>query len=110
MTMESRNCQNCKLDFIIEPEDFVFYEKIKVPPPTFCPDCRLARKLVWRNERSLYKRNCDLCKKNIISMYKPTVLFPVYCHECWWSDSGILWILVKNTMQLFLFLNNLKIC
>ncbi len=19
-------------------------------------------------------------------MYKPTVLFPVYCHECWWSD------------------------
>lgn len=31
---ENRICQNCKNDFIIEPEDFVFYEKIKVPPPT----------------------------------------------------------------------------
>jgi len=79
-------CQNCKKNFEIDDEDFNFYEKIKVPPPTFCPRCRLARKLVWRNERSLYKRTCDFCKENIISMYKPNTLFPVYCHDCWWSD------------------------
>jgi len=29
---EVRICQNCKKDFTIEPEDFTFYEKIKVPP------------------------------------------------------------------------------
>jgi len=75
------------MDFAIEPEDFNFYERVKIPPPTFCPQCRLARKLVWRNERSLYKRKCDLCKEDIISMYKPTAPFPVYCHECWWSDN-----------------------
>ena len=63
-----------------------FYKKINVPLPTFCPKCRLARKLVWRNERSLYKRTCDICKEIIISMYKANVEFPVYCHECWWSD------------------------
>ncbi|MEI8174728.1 MAG: hypothetical protein WCG28_02135 [bacterium] len=80
-------CQNCKKKFEIADEDFKFYEKIKVPPPTFCVECRLIRKLVWRNERSLYKRNCDLCKKNIISMYKTDAIFPVYCHECWWSDN-----------------------
>ena len=79
-------CQNCKKEFNIEQEDLNFYEKIRVPSPTFCPECRLARKLVWRNERSLYKRICDLCKKNIISMYKPDTIFPVYCHDCWWSD------------------------
>jgi len=28
-----RICQNCKTDFTIEPGDFVFYEKIKVPSP-----------------------------------------------------------------------------
>ncbi len=80
------NCQGCKKEFEIEDEDLKFYEKIMVPTPTFCPKCRLARKLVWRNERSLYKRECDLCKKNIISMYKADATFPVYCHECWWSD------------------------
>ena len=79
-------CQNCKKNFEIKKEDLNFYERIKVPPPTFCPKCRLARKLLWRNERSLYRRTCDLCKKNIISMYKADAPFPVYCHECWWSD------------------------
>ena len=83
---ENKICQNCHGEFTIESEDLNFYKKISVAPPTFCSDCRLMRKLVWRNERSLYKRTCDLCKKNIISMHKATASFPVYCHDCWWSD------------------------
>src|SRR3989344_220537 len=83
---EKRICQNCKKDFIIEPDDFGFYEKIKVPPPTFCPWCRFIRQMAWRNERNLYKRSCDLCDKNIFSPYPAGIQFPVYCHECWWSD------------------------
>jgi hypothetical protein len=83
---ENRTCQNCKNDFTIEPEDFLFYEKIKVPPPTFCPHCRFVRRMIWRNERSLYKRKCDICKKNIIAMYDDKVPFPVYCPECYKSD------------------------
>ena len=86
MKTETKNCQNCKKDFTIEPEDFNFYEKIKVPPPTFCPECRMQRRMVWRNERTLYKRICDLCKKNIIAMYHESVPFPVYCHACWLGD------------------------
>ena len=84
--MENRNCQNCKKDFVIEQEDFNFYEKIKVPPPTFCPECRFIRRLCFKNERSLYKRECDLCHKKIISMYDENVTFPIYCPECWRSD------------------------
>ena len=80
-------CQNCETGFQIEPEDFVFYKKMKVPAPTFCWKCRFARRLAWRNEQSLYKKTCDLCKKNIISMFKPEAPFPVYCHDCWWGDS-----------------------
>ena len=80
------NCQNCKNDFTIEPDDFSFYEKIKVPPPTFCPECRFIRRITWRNERSLYKRKCDLCSKNIISIFNNSISFPVYCQECWWGD------------------------
>src|SRR3989338_1393278 len=84
---EKRICQNCKKDFTIEEEDFNFYQKIKVPPPTFCPWCRFIRRMAWRNERVLYKRTCDLCRKKIITMYPVDVPFPVYCRECWWGDS-----------------------
>jgi hypothetical protein len=84
--METRKCQNCQNDFIIEPDDFSFYQKIQVPPPTFCPECRRQRRMAWRNERSLYRRQCDLCKKNIIAMYHESAPFPVYCRECWYGD------------------------
>lgn len=86
MDSETRNCQNCKKDFIIEPDDFNFYEKIKVPPPTFCSECRLQRKMLRRNERTFYRRKCDKCKKEVISMYDKDTLFTIYCHDCWWSD------------------------
>ena len=82
-----QNCQNCKKDFTIEPDDFSFYEKIKVPAPTFCPECRLQRRLGWRNERGLYRRECDLCKRKIVSIYSVESKDNVYCDRCWWSDN-----------------------
>jgi len=39
------------------------------------------------NERILYKRNCDLCKKSIVNMYPPDSPLTVYCNSCWWSDN-----------------------
>lgn len=87
MNPEQKVCQNCKQNFVIEPEDFDFYKKIDVPPPTWCPDCRMMRRFMFRNERSLSKRQCDLCKKDIISMYPAGTDFPVYCVPCWYSDN-----------------------
>src|SRR3989344_7363123 len=84
--MEIKNCQNCHKDFTIEKEDFNFYEKIKVPPPTWCPECRQQRRYAWRNERTLYRRNCDLCKKSTVTIYSPNKPHKVYCNECWWGD------------------------
>jgi len=81
-----KTCQACNKEFPLEKEDLDFYEKIKVPSPTFCPDCRAQRRFIWRNERTLYKRPCDLCKKDFISIYRKDVPFPVYCHACYHSD------------------------
>ncbi|OGZ62841.1 MAG: hypothetical protein A2998_01755 [Candidatus Staskawiczbacteria bacterium RIFCSPLOWO2_01_FULL_37_25b] len=86
MNSETKQCQNCKKDFVVEPDDFAFYEKMKVPPPTWCPDCRLQRRLSFRNERVLYHRPCDLCGKGVISVYHPKGENVVYCQQCWWSD------------------------
>lgn len=86
MNTETRNCQNCKQNFVIEPDDFNFYEKIQVPPPTWCPECRMKRRMLFRNEFNLHKCKCALCGKEVLSHYSDKVKFPVYCNECWWSD------------------------
>jgi len=54
-----RKCVSCKADFTIESDDFGFYEKINVPPPTWCPRCRLIRRMSWHGYQILYKRKCD---------------------------------------------------
>jgi len=86
MNQETRVCQNCKKSFIIEPEDFDFYEKIKVPPPTWCPECREQRRIAFRNGSFLYKRKCDLCGANVVSRVSPDKPYQMYCQKCWWSD------------------------
>jgi Zn ribbon nucleic-acid-binding protein len=80
-----KNCKNCSTGFEITPSDRQFYNRINVPEPTLCPDCRQQRRYAIRNERNLYKRECDMCKKGIISMYSTDKPFPVYCPECWWG-------------------------
>jgi len=85
--MEQRACQNCKQEFTIEPEDFNYYEKISVPPPTWCPECRMIRRLTCVNSWFLFWRNCDLCGKHMLSMYPASLKLKVYCEPCWWGDS-----------------------
>lgn len=80
-------CQHCQNPFVITEDDEVFYQKFEVPHPTFCPDCRNQRRMAFRNDRNFYKRECDLCKKVIISIYSAEKPFPVYCKECYLSDA-----------------------
>ena len=58
-----------------------------VSAPTWCPDCRLQRRLSFRNERTFYKRPCELCNKDGLSRFDPEKGIVNYCGECWWGDS-----------------------
>lgn len=89
MEPETKQCQNCKKDFTIESEDFNFYEKIKVPPPTWCPECRLTRRMMWRNEKALFRRPNGENGKNDshISIYHPDAKITTYDRETWWGDT-----------------------
>jgi len=94
-------CKNCAQNFVIEDEDLVFYDtispifngkKYSIPPPTRCPDCRLQRRIAWRNERFLYKTTCSKCKKEIVTVFAPgsaaaNEARPIYCNACWWGDT-----------------------
>ena len=83
----NKTCQNCKQDFEITGEDQDFYNKIKTPSPSWCPQCRLVRRMIFSNEVVLYKRTCDLTGNNIVSIYDQDAPFPVYHTEEWYSDA-----------------------
>jgi len=91
-----KNCKQCSIEFEITQEDFDFYDKVspvflgkkyEIPSPVMCPICRDQLRLTFRNERKLYSRKCDKCKKSIVSNFSsdsPVKL--IYCEDCYWSD------------------------
>ena len=92
-----KTCANswCKKPFEIDNDNLAFYEKVSpefarekfpMPPPTRCPDCRRERRMAWRNERSLYTRPCELCKKTKVSCFPPQSPTHAYCRDCLYCD------------------------
>jgi hypothetical protein len=93
--MGFRKCKKCTGQFEITDVDLKFYDKVSpifngqkylIPPPTLCPDCRCQRRLIWRNERKLYHRKCDLCGQELISIVSPDKPYKAYCRECFYGD------------------------
>ncbi len=87
MQAETKHCQNCKQNFTLESDDFLFYEKINVPPPTFCPDCRAQRRMNWRNEHNLFKKKDEATGEMIFSVYHPDSPIKIYNNEYYLSDA-----------------------
>ncbi len=86
MDQETKQCKKCQQNFILDKDDFSFYQKMDVPIPNICPDCRFKMRAVFRNERTLYNRTCDMCNRSVISMYNPNSPYIVYCNDCFISD------------------------
>ena len=94
--VESKVCTHCWISFDITDQDMQFYDKVSpvfgwekllIPSPRFCPDCRQQRRLSFRNERKLYHRTCDSTGKNVISIYAPSSPYKIYEHTARWSDA-----------------------
>jgi hypothetical protein len=85
-TIKSKNCLECDIKFIITDDDLKFYERMSVPPPNICHECRQMERCAVRNESTLYGRKCDLSGKDIISLYSEDSPFVVYDQHAWWSD------------------------
>lgn len=81
-----KQCQNCKASFETDQEDLDFYSKVAVPSPTWCPRCRLIRRMSWQGYRHLYKRKCAFTGEEIISTHHPDTPQKVYRQDIWWSD------------------------
>lgn len=85
--MENKSCTKCNESFILEANDLSFYQKMKVPPPNVCPDCRFKMRAMWRNETTLYSgRKCEMCGKGVVTMYNPKLPYTIYCYACFYSE------------------------
>ncbi len=94
--IERRTCAVSWTEFPIYSSDDAFYAKISptfdgkkfpIPRPTLCPEERQRRRLLFRNERKLYKRKCDATWESIVSIYSPDKAYTVYHKDYWWSDN-----------------------
>jgi hypothetical protein len=94
--VERKTCTISGQPFAIYQSDLDFYAKIsptfnsqkfQIPTPTLCPEERQRRRLSFRNERKLYRRQCDATKKSIISIYSPDKPYKVYDQKIRRSDS-----------------------
>ena len=94
--VERKICTISGQPFAIFQSDLDFYAKISptfngqkfpIPTPTLCPEERQRRRLSFRNERKLYRRQCDASKKSIISIYSPDKPYKVYDQKVRRSDS-----------------------
>ena len=83
---EKVSCQNCKAEFVIEAEDFEFYEKMDAPQPTFCPDCRAQRRFAVWNDRKIYTGKDDITGEEIFTEYSEGSPATVCDKDYWISD------------------------
>ena len=82
----TKPCLICSLSFTIEDSDFLFFEKMGVPSPTLCPNCRAQRRMSWSNQTHLHKNTCVLSGKTVISNYAPDCGYPVMDAALWYGD------------------------
>ena len=94
--IERRICSRTGEEFPIFQSDVDLLEKISpviggekfsLPLPTLSPESRLRRMMMFRNERTLYKRKCSKTQKAIVVLYPEEYEGKVYSPDERWSDN-----------------------
>ncbi|MEI8229880.1 MAG: hypothetical protein WCG83_01960 [Candidatus Peregrinibacteria bacterium] len=93
--MTQPSCTVCGQSFTVTQGDLTFYDhmspvfngvKYAIPPPTRCPQCRLQRRLVFRNHTAIFQRPASPDGQTIFSMHPASAPFPVMRNEDWMKD------------------------
>lgn len=79
-------CELTGLEFELSELECSLQQKLGVPAPKMLPAKQLQHRLIFRNERTLYKRTSSLSGKSIISIYSPDSPHQVYATDEWWGD------------------------
>ena len=84
---EEKKCEKCNQNFVIQTDDIPFYEKMDLPLPTMCPNCRFKYLLAfWVFGRFRITKSA-LSGKTIITVLPESVPFPIYDRTEFVSDA-----------------------
>ena len=81
-------CEICSKNYKIIPNEFLFYKKLDVPLPHFCPDCRHYRRIKSRGPNKLWHRSCmkEGCTNEFETSYSPDRPEIIYCEKCYQQE------------------------
>ena len=79
-------CIDCKRNYKITAQEFLFYRKMILPIPRKCFYCRHKERINIRGPYKFWKRQCDKCKKEINTNYSPENKEIVYCEICYQQE------------------------
>lgn len=91
-----KTCRKCTSTFVVTDDELEVLKTVSpefegktysIPAPTLCPNCRSQRRLSFRHERGLHRRNCGKTGKPMISTYSPDKPYNIYHPDVWWGDS-----------------------
>jgi hypothetical protein len=94
---DSRCRAICISAFKIVPEELQFYQKMNIPLPTMCPNCRQYERSLQKNPIHLWHRQCMCNKKHnhhsnghceieFEAPYSPDRPEVVYCEKCYQQE------------------------
>lgn len=83
ITKEILACAECSKNYKIIPQEFKFYQQLKLPIPRHCPECRHKSRFSRRNPYRLFNRKCNQCQKEIRSTYAADRSEKVVCEKCY---------------------------
>lgn len=78
-------CEQRNTPYKITPQELSFYKRYKLPLPRRCPEERHQDRIRQRNPRTLWKRECGKCKKEVQTTYSPDRPEIIYCEDCYLS-------------------------
>jgi len=100
--------ENCSTAFKIIPTELHFYQRLKLPLPRLCPNCRHYQRLLARNPMKLWKRKCqckgvasenalytnvaehfhqkESCPNEFETSFSPEKKEIVYCESCYHNE------------------------
>jgi CxxC-x17-CxxC domain-containing protein len=98
MADQTLTCTDCGAQFQFTESEQEFYQSKGFSTPGRCPSCRAARKAQreggygsasrYGGERQMYPAVCAQCGKDTQVPFQPRGDKPVYCSDCFRSQSG----------------------
>ena len=81
-------CTQCKKNYRVIADELAFYQRMEIPIPRLCPECRHVRRFRARGPNKLWHRKCmnKGCPNEFETSYAPDRPEIVYCESCYQKE------------------------